>query len=315
MRNHFLRAGHLGNTFVRDDLFVHYDFGNISCWNRQNGTNAADYTFYNLANNHNNGLFRCRSGLVDGIWAYENSSGSDAIEFDSSDGGGCVQFDTSEIDGSSDKFALVIPGSESSTVQYSPHYNLTTHTGSNNMYNGVGTGAFTVEYWLKQTTNAASYNISSDTMLIVEDTSGNRQNDNLYYYGSAWAAFGMSNYPGAKFKVQSGDSADVSFYPAGETTATTTRGLNDNDLKWSHIVISRASDATNGTTVYLNNVSQGTITNSSNLSTMLYGILVVYDSTSDIARKLGIFRFYKGKALTASEVSHNWSAEKARFGH
>ena len=135
MRNHFLRAGHLGNTFVRDDLFVHYDFGNISCWNRTNGTNAADYTVYNLANSYNNALFRCQSGLVDGIWAYQHDSGSDAIIFDSSDGGGCVEFDTSEIDGVSDKFALVIPGSESDTSQYFPHYNLTTQTGSNNDLN------------------------------------------------------------------------------------------------------------------------------------------------------------------------------------
>ena len=315
MRNHFLRAGRVVNNFINTDLFVHYDFGNISCWNRQNGTNTADYTVYNLANSNNNALFRCQSGLVDGIWAYETSSGSDAIIFDSSDGGGCVEFDTSEISENSDNLALVIPGSESATSQYFPHYNLTTQTGSNNMYNGIGTGAYTVEYWLKQTTNSTSYYINDDTTLIVHDTSGNISNDNLSYYGSTWAAFGIPSYPGAKFKVSSGNSADVSFYPAGESTATTTRGLNDDDLKWSHVVISRASDATNGTTVYLNNVSQGTITNSSNLSTMKYGLLAGYSSSTDLARKLGIFRFYKGKALTASEVSHNWNAEKARFGH
>ena len=310
MRNHFLRAGHLANTFIRDDLFVHYDFGNISCWNRTNGTNTADYTVYNLANSHNNALFRCKSGLVDGIWAYQHDSGSDAIIFDSSDGGGCVKFDTSEIGATSDDFALVIPGSESATSQYLLHYNLTTQTGSNNMYNGIGTGAFTIEYWLKQTTNATSYYLGDGTALVVEDTSGNRRNHNLYYYGSVWAGFTPPPFPGAKFKITSGNSADVSFYPDGETTATTSRESN-----WNHIVVSRASDATNGTTVYLNNVSQGTITNSSNLSTMLWGQLAVYDSSTDLARKLGIFRFYKGKALTSSEVTHNWNAQKSRFGH
>ncbi len=314
MRNHFLRAGRVVNNFINTNLFVHYDFGNISCWNRTNGTNTADYTVYNLANSHNNALFRCKSGTVNGIWAYQHDSGSDAIIFDSSDGGGCVKFDPSEIDGTSDKFALVIPGSEISMSQYGVTYNLTAQTGSNNMYNGIGTGAFTVEYWLKQTTNSASWYIGEDTTLVVNDTStpANRRNDTLSYYGSVWAGFGW--YPGAKFKVTSGHPSDVSsnvsFYPDGETTATTSRESN-----WNHIVVSRASDSTNGTTVYLNNVSQGTITNSSNLSTMAWGQLAVYDNSADLARKLGIFRFYKGKALTASEVSHNWSAEKARFGH
>ena len=310
MRNHFLRAGRVVNNFINTDLFVHYDFGNISSWNRQNGTNTADYTVYNLANTHNNGLFRCLSAIVDGTTAFEHGSGSDAIEFDSSDGGGCVKFDPSEISVDSDKFYIVIPGSESATSQYFPHYNLTTQTGSNNMYNGIGTGAYTVEYWLKQTTNSTSFYLGEKTGLVVDDTSGNRRNDNLSYYGSALAAFGLPAWPGAKFKVSSGNAADVSFYPDGETTATTSRESN-----WNHIVTSRASNATNGTTVYLNNVSQGTITNSSNLSTMLFGQLFGAINTSDLPRKLGIFRFYKGKALTASEVSHNWNAEKARFGH
>ena len=34
-----------------------------------------------------------------------------------------------------------------------------------------------------------------------------------------------------------------------------------------------------------------------------------------IPMRLGIFRFYRGKALTASEVTENWNAQKSRFGY
>ena len=39
------------------------------------------------------------------------------------------------------------------------------------------------------------------------------------------------------------------------------------------------------------------------------------NSTSTPPTRRGIIRFYRGKALTASEVTQNWDAQKSRFGH
>ena len=315
MRNHFLRAGHLGNTFIRDDLFIYYDLGNISCWNRQKGTNAADYTVYNLANNHNNALFRCRSDIVSGIQAYQHDSGSDAIIFDSSDGGGCVKFDPSEIDSNSDKFALMIPGSVASSAKTQPSYNLTTqelNTGDTNIIGsdtanqGIGTGAFTFEIWVKYYLNTTTYSAATH-LIFGKDTSSSSSNIGSFIWGGGWSAFNLSAYPGKQFRINDA----LNFYPSGITSSTTTAQWTN----WNHLVISRANGNTNGTTVYLNNESKGTTTISSDLETAYHTSVAVGISSTEIPQKIGVFRFYKGKALSSTEVTQNWTAQKTRFGH
>ena len=100
MRNHLLRAaagtaaassggGGGGSSIINTDLYIHYDFSDTNCWNRQSGTNTNDYTVHNLANDYNDGLFRSRTGTSD---AYRNASDSPVIDFNSSDGGGCLEF-------------------------------------------------------------------------------------------------------------------------------------------------------------------------------------------------------------------------------
>ena len=315
MRNHFLRAGHLGNTFIRDDLFIYYDLGNISCWNRQKGTNAADYTVYNLANNHNNALFRCRSDIVSGIQAYQHDSGSDAIIFDGSDGGGCVKFDPSEIDSNSDKFALMIPGSVASSAKTQPSYNLTTqelNTGDTNIIGsdtanqGIGTGAFTFEIWVKYYLNTTTYSAATH-LIFGKDTSSSSSNIGSFIWGGGWSAFNLSAYPGKQFRINDA----LNFYPSGITSSTTTAQWTN----WNHLVISRANGNTNGTTVYLNNESKGTTTISADLETANHSNVAGGTGSTEIPQKIGVFRFYKGKALSSTEVTQNWTAQKTRFGH
>jgi len=315
MRNHLLRAGHLGNTFIRDDLFIHYDFGNISCWNRQNGTNTADYTVYNLANSHNNALFRCQTAIVSGNAAYEHGSGSDAIEFDSTDGGGCLKNDPYEISSSSDKFAVIIPGSVSESLQSFPTYNFTTeelNTGDNNILGsdtanqGIGTGAFTFEIWAKYYLNTTSMTAASN-QISGRDTSNSSAVIGSLLWGGGWSALDSTSLPERQYRINNA----LNFYPSGITSSTTSAQWTN----WNHLVISRANGNTNGTTVYLNNESKGTTTISANLETARHMIVTSGNFTDEIPEKVGVFRFYKGKALTSSEVSHNWDAQKTRFGH
>ncbi len=313
MRNHFLRAGHLANTFIRDDLFIYYDLGNISCWNRQNGTNAADYTVYNLANNHNNALFRCQSAIVSGSAAYEHGSGSDAIEFDSTDGGGCFKSDPSEISSDSDKYFLILPGFFSGDNKQLPNYNLTTeelNTGDNNIIGsdtanqGIGTGAFTFEIWVKYYLNTITYSAATHTINGF-DTSNSSVILGSFLWGGGWSNFNSAIE--RQFMINDA----LNFYPNGITSSTTSAQWTN----WNHLVISRANGNTNGTTVYLNNESKGTTTISADLETAQYSIITGSTYSTEIPQKLGIFRFYKGKALTSSEVTHNWNAQKSRFGH
>tara|TARA_B100000945_G_C20396817_1_gene605293 strand:- start:368 stop:1315 length:948 start_codon:yes stop_codon:yes gene_type:complete len=315
MRNHFLRAGRVVNNFINTDLFIHYDFGNISCWNRQNGTNAADYTVYNLANSHNNALFRCLSAIVSGNAAYQHDSGSDAIIFDSSDGGGCFKSDPSEVSSDSDKYFLILPGYLSNTSTYFPNYNLTTeelNTGDNNIIGsdtanqGIGTGAFTFEIWVKYYLNTTTY-AAATHIINGFDTSSATVNLGSYLWGGGWSALNLSAYPERQFRINNA----LNFYPSGITSSTTTAQWTN----WNHLVISRANGNTNGTTVYLNNESKGTTTISVDLETAQYTTIAAGSLSTEIPQKIGVFRFYKGKALTSSEVTHNWNAQKSRFGH
>ena len=71
-------SGGGGSSIIDTDLYVHYDFSDTNCWNRNNSTNAADYTVNNLANDYNDAVFRSRTGTSN---AYRNASDSPCIDF------------------------------------------------------------------------------------------------------------------------------------------------------------------------------------------------------------------------------------------
>jgi hypothetical protein len=294
-----------GGSIVDTDLYINYDFSDTDCWNRNNSANAADYTVHNLANDYNDALFRSRTGTSD---AYRDASDSPCIDFNSSDGGGCLEIIPSNISSDSDIFSLVIPGSYSSSTSSWATYNITTVSGTdtNNLFNGVGTGAFTIELWSKvyldHSVNslATNYFVSADDVVSTTSSSysnsfftpdysfSSYQNKMRFTYGS-W---------GSKF-------LDISGAPSSGAAWS----------NWNHFVYSRNSDATNDTKIYLNNSLEETVTDVENLDYLRYAYLDHPWLAVHAGKRIGIFRFYRGKALTSSEVTTNWNAQKSRFGH
>ena len=127
----------------------------------------------------------------------------------------------------------------------------------------------------------------------------------------------LSAYPSSSSDARAGK---VHAYPPTGTDYLTFSGSTNSGLSnWNHVVISRNSSSSNDCKVYLNNSLESTNTHNVDFTDLGY-LLLGYSwgnaSTANYpAHRYGIFRFYKGKALTASEVTQNWNAQKSRFGH
>ena len=291
-----------GGSIVDTDLYVYYDFSDTNCWNRQSGTNTDDYTVHNLANDYNDALFRSRTGTSD---AYRNASDSPCIEFNSSDGGGCLEVIPSNNSSNTDDFYLIMPGSDSSTSSWSQLYNITpvSATDTNNLMNGIGTGAFTIEIWFK---------IYLDHSIDYGSGFNQIQSDRTANYSAWYRVTAFS--PGFDYDVSRANKLrigyDTSYIPISGAPSS---GAAWSD--WNHIVYSRNSDAANDTKIYLNNSLESTFTDNNNLNYMESCNVADVSSPTRFAVRQGIFRFYRGKALTASEVTENWNAQKSRFGY
>ena len=296
-----------GSSIVDTDLYVHYDFSDTNCWNRTNGTNTDDYTIHNLANDYNDGLLRSRTGTSN---AYRNASDSPCIDFNSSDGGGCLEWIPSNHSGSSDDCVLIIPGSVSSTTTYYANYNITTvsATNTNNLVNGIGTGAYTIEFWFKAYLDTSTNSIFFMT-LSSKDTSDVTTWHMLRLYSGGYSP--TETY-GNKMNIYTGS------WSASDQNLISINGAPSSGAAWSnwnHLVFSRNSSSTNDTKIYLNDSLEVTCTDDTNLDYMqqFYGPQLNW--LAMLPLRQGIFRFYRGKALTSSEVTTNWNAQKSRFGH
>ena len=315
MRNHFLRAagvpssGGGGSSIIDTDLYVHYDFSDTNCWNRNNSTNAADYTVNNLANDYNDAVFRCRDGSGT---SYQNSSASPVIDFDSSDGGGCLEVIPTNNTANDDDCLLAIPGTTTSTSGSNRANNLSTVTGTNNLYNGIGTGAYTFELWYR-------------VYLNYGNSPGVNYNGNIgyplriYYKHSASGLSGIEEHLTLRITDMANPmdySGEVNNYNANIRYSIS--GVPSSGAAWSnwnHLVYSRNSSSTNDTKVYVNNSLDETQTDSKDYDELRYLYFFPYSNVLRNPLKYGIFRFYRGKALTSSEVTTNWNAQKSRFGH
>ena len=304
-----------GSSIVDTDLYVHYDFSSTDCWNRTNGTNTDDYTVHNLANDYNDGLFRSLSNTtyLSGYTVFDNDSSSSIINFDSSDGGGCLHIDGTQYSSTEDTCAFILPGSQvSNTINnmfYQGTMSAVSSTDSNNLYNGIGTGAFTVEYWLKYYVDFSETGSNYGQFWgITTNNKGTLFQRLRLYDGGASSLAGQIRL---RSWVSGQSPTYIDLTPSGAPSSP-----NSGWTGWNHIVMSRNSDATNDTKIYLNNNLENTHTFDGDLDYLRDAYFHYYNSYSDHRQeKLGIFRFYRGKALTASEVTENWNAQKSRFGY
>ena len=295
-----------GSSIVDTDLYVHYDFSDTNCWNRQSGTNTNDYTIHNLANDYNDALIRGKTG-TSGAW--QNDSSSPVIDFVSSDGGGCLEFDTSNNDADDDDCVLMIPGSFSVTwsdTHWTSNITTVAATDSNNLFNGIGTGAFTVEMWVKVYLNDSGsiYGIGEAVAMQGTTTGGSNFTTKVTAYEANYTVSGRQK----KFDLF-GTYAEGYVPIAGAPSSGS--GWSD----WNHLVWSRNSTSTDDSKVYLNNSLQHTVTSGLDMDYMRYVYFSYIATNTRMPIRYGAFRFYRGKALTSSEITTNWNAQKSRFGH
>ena len=256
MRNHFLRAGGIpstdggGDSFITTDLKVHYDFSNTSCWNRNNSSNAADYTVHNLIDDYNDAFFRVRTSNT-----FQYGSDSDVIDYDS-DGGGCWVMDPSEYS-SQDSAALVIPGTFSGTNASAYTYNLPTETSSHNLFNGVGEGEWTFEIWIRFYVDDSNGRYAYPWNINTSDTGSNTISFRGVLYGLTFPVNFLKN------KLRNYINTTQTFLDL-PTAVTSGAAWTD----WLHIVLTR--DDSNTFKLYFQNSNVYTRTQTHNLSNLRF---------------------------------------------
>ncbi len=157
--------------------------------------------------------------------------------------------------------------------------------------NGFGTGAFTIEYWVR-----------FDNMTAFHTVYDTRRRTNFYA-----SNFGYSDYINP-----SNDTYNV--YRNTSTIFTSNGTLSANT--WYHLVLSRTSTSANDTRFYVNNVLNKTTTIADSFTD--YGNYYIgrniETTPTYLNGQLAQLRVYKGKGLTAAEVTRNWNAHRRLYG-
>ncbi len=169
---------------------------------------------------------------------------------------------------------------------------------SSDIWNNLGTGDYTLEFWFNLYGKAQSH------FLYRDNYSG--ENLHVFIEQGRWA-------------VANGFSGAFIY----ENQATKSFTNNNSYSGWKQMVISRSGTALkfykNG--ALMNNISQTATADtnyinnsfsSPSYSAVLW-TLVNFTSYAFFG-KFAIFRFYRGKGLSATEVAHNYDTEKSRFG-
>ena len=291
------------SSIITDGLRLSYDFSNTDCWNGNTSSNVADYTVNNLAGNHNDAFIRDYVGS-----GYTNTSNSSYIELSSAGGGSLyTKGDNSSAPSSRGPIA-VLAGAYSGTTSTVANYNLTTVAGNNtdNLFNGVGNDDWTWEMWVRSASIASSTNSLSDPLFfLLETTAGANR-----LFRARIRPTTSSHSAAGKWKVSYYDYSSWDNVLVDIAT-----GQQANWTNWTHFVISRQGTGSDDVKVYINNTLEKTFTGADNISHLEYAWIGGKGGTYNLDTQLGIVRMYKGKALSASEVTTHWNAEKARFGY
>ncbi len=155
-------------------------------------------------------------------------------------------------------------------------------------FSGVafGTGDFAVETWVRVDNLTANH-------MIFESRSGVSATED----GFLFLAFGSNN---DEWAVWTAGAAKIS--GANGSVAADT---------WYHTIVTRISGTT---TLYVNGVSIGSFSDSYNYSNDDLRIGKNVSSADYLNGKIALFRIYKARGFTASEVLNNFNATRTRFG-
>ena len=170
---------------------------------------------------------------------------------------------------------------------------------SSDIWNNLGTGDYTLEFWFNLYGKA-------QTHMLYRDNYSSGYNLHVFVEQGRWA-------------VANGFSGGFIY----ENQATKSFTNNDSYSGWKQMVISRSGSALkfykNG--ALMSNISQTETattdyTNNSFSANSYSAALwtLVNFGTYHFTGKFAIFRFYRSKGLSATEVQQNYDFQKARFG-
>jgi hypothetical protein len=152
---------------------------------------------------------------------------------------------------------------------------------------GIGTGSFAIECWIK-----------FNALRTTDDTSA--------------AAVAETGTSGVRIITDTVLSPARLLYQIGGSTIISGTASSIAINTWYHVVFSRIGTAC---TTFLNGVSNGTATSSANAGAN--GRLTAGVNAANAARRIngdyGAIRVYKGRGLTAAEVSKNYNLERIYY--
>jgi len=155
-------------------------------------------------------------------------------------------------------------------------------------FSGVafGTGDFAVETWVRVD------NLTADHMIWETRSAASSTEDGLVFL-----AYGSNN-------------DEWSVWTAGASKITGANSSVAADT-WYHAIVTRISGTT---TLYVNGVSIGSFSDSYNYTNDDLRIGKNVTSANWLNGKISLFRVYKARGFTASEVLNNFNATRTRFG-
>ncbi len=186
---------------------------------------------------------------------------------------------------SSNQGSLVFDGNGTNDGSRDPYVQLPMSTDFD-----FGSGDFTVEMWAYTT----SGNTASDFVVINAAS-------------SSYAAVRLEYYNGDLLVIHSYDGVS---HASGGASASFAFNLN----VWNHIVVSRISGTAK---VYVNGVEKASYSLPGSLlpqQNTRIGSLPTHPGGKNYSGNIATTRFYKGKGLSAAEISYNFNLLKSRFG-
>ena len=287
---------------ITTNLDIHYDFGDTNCWSGVPGTSTSNWRIYDLQGNHDAAIKR----YVSGGWTQRSDSPLISKE---TTNGGCIQFDPDEWNDNYSRTAILVQCSftASSTANWYVAANthndfIKSYSSSENILYGLGTSDYTYEFWIQL------YHHSSDAKSIQFMNFGSHDNGGVLDLWNTWIY--NANTSNAIRLDYDWATPDLNEYI--DMTGTQSAGSWGS---WQHVVVSRESTSSNQTKIYLNGDLEHSFTDSTSYRNAWTWIMCYYSASSKEKLRFGVFRFYKGKGLTATEVTNNWDAQKARFGY
>ena len=289
MTNKFIlaAAGGVSVDPVSTNLLVHYDYGDTNCWARSTNTVITDLT----GNGYNASIY----------------GGSSDFEYNSSKGGYIRLIETN-----TNKKNITAPSDGGSSGGSFPQ--------------AIGTGAFTMEWVSNQ------YFATGELVYTPSGQDWVYSNSNLLYWSAGLIetprilGFHWENTSGTTWALEELNLDDTNTYvDNGNTTANLITDSSSNYISytgntgWQHWSLTRdsfTSSTTNNLKLYINGVLRYTTTNRNDLNAPNYGMFGIWDKRQITIASIGnhgLFKVYSA-ALTATEVTQNYNAYKARFG-